>query len=163
MRRYKNWIHKISSRDCLTIWRPILPGFPWAQGASFMLSTLNFFRRCWRSAAAAARDLILVEADGKHPSVQSLSSVRLFTTPWTTACQTALSITSSRSLFKLMSIEMVMPSNHLILSSPSPSALNLSQHQGLFKWICSSHQVAKVLELQLQHQSFQWIFRTNFL
>ena len=73
MRRYKNWIHKTSSRDCLTIWRPILPGFPWAQGASFMLSTLNFFRRCWRSAAAAARDLILVEADGKHPSVQSLS------------------------------------------------------------------------------------------
>ena len=49
------------------------------------------------------------------------------------------------------------------LLSPSPPALNLSQHQGLFKWIGSSHQVAKVLELQLQHQSFQWIFRTGFL
>ena len=49
------------------------------------------------------------------------------------------------------------------LSSPSPPALNLSQHQGLFKWISSSHQVAKVLEFQLQHQSFQWIFRTDFL
>ena len=48
------------------------------------------------------------------------------------------------------------------LSSPSP-ALNLSQHQGLFKWVSSSHQVAKVLEFQLQHQSFQWIFRTDFL
>ena len=48
------------------------------------------------------------------------------------------------------------------LSSPSP-AFNLSQHQGLFKWVNSSHQVAKVLELQLQHQSFQWIFRTDFL
>ena len=46
------------------------------------------------------------------------------------------------------------------LSSPSPPAFNLSQHQGLFQWI-SSHQVAKVLELQ--HQSFQWIFRTDFL
>ena len=45
------------------------------------------------------------------------------------------------------------------LSSPSPSALNLSQHQGLFQWVSSSHQVAKVLELQLQHQSFQWIGR----
>ena len=48
------------------------------------------------------------------------------------------------------------------LSSPSPPALNLSQFQGLFKWVTSSHQVAKVLELQLQHQSFQWIFRTDF-
>ena len=49
------------------------------------------------------------------------------------------------------------------LSSPSPPAFNLSQHQSLFKWDSSSHQVAKVLEFQLQHQSFQWIFRTDFL
>ena len=49
------------------------------------------------------------------------------------------------------------------LSSPSPPAFSLSQHQGLFKWVSSSHQVAKVLEFQLQHQSFQWIFRTDFL
>ena len=42
------------------------------------------------------------------------------------------------------------------LSSPSPPTFNLSQHQGLFKWVSSSHQVAKVLEFQLQHQSFQW-------
>ena len=49
------------------------------------------------------------------------------------------------------------------LSSPSPPALNLSQHQGLFKWVSSSHQVAKVLEFQLQHQSFQWILRTDLL
>ena len=49
------------------------------------------------------------------------------------------------------------------LSSPFPPAFNLSQHQGLFKWVSSSHQVAKVLEFQLQHQSFQWIFRTDFL
>ena len=47
------------------------------------------------------------------------------------------------------------------LSSPSPPALNLFQHQGLFQWVSSSHQVAKVLEVQLQHQSFQWIFRTD--
>ena len=47
--------------------------------------------------------------------------------------------------------------------SSSPPALNLSQHQGLFQWISSSHQVTKVLEFQLQHQSFQWIFRTEFL
>ena len=47
------------------------------------------------------------------------------------------------------------------LSSPSPPALNLSQHQGLFKWVSSSHQVAKVLEFQLQHQNFQWTSRTD--
>ena len=49
------------------------------------------------------------------------------------------------------------------LLSPSPPAFNLSQHQALFKWVSFSHQVAKVLEFQLQHQSFQWIFRTYFL
>ena len=49
------------------------------------------------------------------------------------------------------------------LLSPSPPAFNLSQHQGLFQWASSSHQVAKILEFQLQHQSFQWIFRTDFL
>ena len=48
-------------------------------------------------------------------------------------------------------------------SSPSPPALNLSQHQGLFQWVSSSNQVAKVLEFQLQHQSFQWTPRTDFL
>ena len=49
------------------------------------------------------------------------------------------------------------------LSSPSPPAFNLSQHQGLFHWVGSSHQVAKVLQFQLQHHSFQWIFRADFL
>ena len=85
-------------------------------------------------------------------SVQSLSRVRLFVTPWSAAHQASLSITNSWSLFMLMSIESVMPSNHLILCRPpSPPALNLSQHQGLFKWVSSSHQLAKVLEFQLQH------------
>ena len=49
------------------------------------------------------------------------------------------------------------------LSSPSPPALNLSQHQSLFQWVSSSHQVAKVLEFQLQHQSYQWTPRTDLL
>ena len=67
----------------------------------------------------------------------------------------------SWSLLKLMSIESMMSSNHFILlSPPSPPALNLSQHQGLFQRVGSSHQVAKVVELQ--HQSFQWIFRVDF-
>ena len=49
------------------------------------------------------------------------------------------------------------------LSSPSPPAPNPSQHQGLFQWVNSSHQVAKILEFQLQHQSFQWTPRTDLL
>ena len=49
------------------------------------------------------------------------------------------------------------------LSSPSPPALNPSQHQGLFQWVSSSHQMAEVLEFQLQHQSFQWTPRTDLL
>ena len=55
----------------------------------------------------------------------------------------------------------IQPS-HLLSSSSFPT-FNLSQHQGLFKWVSSSHEVAKVLEFQLQYQSFQWIFRMDFL
>ena len=160
-------------------------------------------------------------------------------TPWTVAHQASLSFIISLSLLKLMSIESVMPSSHLLLchsllllpsifpsirvfsnelalfissvqlvaqlhqtlcdpmncstpglpvhhqlpeftqtqvhqvidaiqpshplSSPSPPAPNLSQHQSLFQWVNSSHEVAKVLEFQLQHQSFQWTPRTDFL
>ena len=80
-------------------------------------------------------------------SVQLPSHVWLFATPWTSARQASLSTVNSWSLFKLISIVLVMPSNHLILCwSPSP-AFSLSQHQGLFQWLSSSHQVAKVLEL----------------
>ena len=49
------------------------------------------------------------------------------------------------------------------LSSPSPPAFNLYQHQGLFQWLSSPHQLAKVFQFQLQHQSLQWIFRTDSL
>ena len=52
------------------------------------------------------------------------------------------------------------PSHPLL--SPSSSTFNLSQHQGLFQWVSFSHQVARVLEFQLQHPFFQWIFRTDF-
>ena len=97
----------------------------------------------------------------KFSSVQLLSQVQLFVTPWTPACQASLSITDSQSLLKFLSSDVIQPSHPM--SSPSPPAFNLSQHQGLFQWISSSHQVDKVLEFQLQHQSFQWIFRTDFL
>ena len=59
----------------------------------------------------------------------------------------------------------IQPSHPLLspFPSPSPLALNLSQHQVLFHWVYSLHQVAKMLEFQLQHQFFQWTFRIDFL
>ena len=75
----------------------------------------------------------------KFPSVQLLSCVQLFTTPWTAALQTSLSITNSQSLLKFMSIELVMPSSHHPLSSSFLPAFNLSQHQDTFQWVSSSH------------------------
>ena len=95
-------------------------------------------------------------------SVQSLSHVWLFAKPWIAACQVSLSISNSQSLLKFMSIEWVMPSNHLILCRPlllppiSPSIRVFSNESTL-----PSHEVAKVLEFQLQHQSFQWTRRTD--
>ena len=93
-------------------------------------------------------------------SVQLLGHVRLFATSWTAACQASLSIINSQSLLRLhvhQVSDAIQPSHPL--SSPFPPAFNLSQHQGLFHWVSSSYQVVKVLEFQLQHQSFQWIFR----
>ena len=58
-------------------------------------------------------------------------------------------------------VDAIQPSHPL--SSPSPPAFNFSRRQALFKWVRSSHQVAKVLEFQQQHYSFQWIFRADFL
>ena len=66
-------------------------------------------------------------------SVQSLSHVQLFVTPWTAARQASLFITNFQSLFKFMSIELVMSSNHLILCHPLLLDLNFPQHQGLFQ------------------------------
>ena len=83
--------------------------------------------------------------------------------PWTAACQAPLSFTISRSLFKFMWLSWWC---YLTISSStthSPHSFILSQHQGLFQCGGSSHQVAKILELQLQHQSFQWIFQIDFL
>ena len=94
-------------------------------------------------------------------SVQSLSHVQLFATPWTTVRQA--SVHHQFLEFTQTHVhrvgDAIWPSHPL--SSSSPPAFYLSQHQGLFQWVSSSYQVCKVLELQ--HQSFQWIFRTDFL
>ena len=97
-------------------------------------------------------------------SVQLLSCVRLFVTPWIAALQASLSITNSQSSPKLMSIESVMPSSHLILCHPllllpsiPPSIRVFSKEMVLLiRW-------PKYWEFQLQHHSFQWTPRTDLL
>ena len=99
-------------------------------------------------------------------SVQSVSHIRLFATPWTAPHQNSLS-SSTPSLLKLMHRvgDAIQPSHPLL--SPSLPAFNLSQHQGFFHWVISLCQVAKVLEFQLQHLMLklkaETIFRIDFL
>ena len=96
-------------------------------------------------------------------SLQSLSRVRLFATPWIAARQASLSITNSQSSPKLMSIKSVMPSSHLILCHPLLLQPPIPPSISLFQWFNSSHEVAKLLEFQLQHQSFQRTPRADLL
>ena len=96
-------------------------------------------------------------------SVQSLSRVRLFATPWITARQTSLSITNSRSSLRLTSIKSMMPSKYLILCCPLllppiPPTIRVFSNESTLRI-----EVAKILEFQLQHQSLQRTPRTNLL
>ena len=95
-------------------------------------------------------NLFNILTDTQFSSVQLVSCVWLFVTPWTGACQASLSITSSQSLPKLMSIESVMPSNHLSLCWPLLLPPLIFPSISLFQLVSSSHQVAKLLEFQLQ-------------
>ena len=88
--------------------------------------------------------------------VQLLNRVWLFVTPWSATHQTPLSFTVSWNLLKLTSVELMMPSNHLIFCHPLLLLPSILPNIRVF-----SHQAAKVLELQ--HQSFRWMFRADFL
>ena len=135
-------------------WTPF--GFSWTEpwvSQSFRETSVHC-RSHWTSGFALSND----------NSVQSLSHVRLFATPWTAAHQACLSINNSQNLFKLMSIELMMPSNHLILGcfllSPSvfPSIRVFSSESVLHirwpKYWSFSFSISP---------SFQWIFGTDLL
>ena len=83
--------------------------------------------------------------------------------PWTVACLAPLSSTSPRICSNSCSLSRWCYPTISSSATPSTFAFNLSQHQDLFQWAGSSHQVVKVMELQLQRQFFQWIFRVDFL
>ena len=116
------------------------------------LQELVMDREAWRAAVHRV-------AKSQHDLATKLTELN-----WSAAWQASLSFTIYWCLLKLMPIGSVMPSKTSCpLLSPSPLSFNLSQHQDLFQWVSSSHQVAKVLELQPQHQSLQWILRIDFL
>ena len=93
--------------------------------------------------------------------VQLPSCLWLFTSPWTAAHQASLSLTISQSLCNFMSIELLMPSNHLILCHLLLLLPSIFPSTSLFQWVGSSYQVVKILTLQ--HQSFQKAFRVDSL
>ena len=99
-----------------------------------------------------------------YSSVQSLSHVRPFVTPMdrsTPGLPVHHQLPESTQTHVHRIGDAIQPSHPL--SSPSPSAFNLSQYQGLFQWVSSSNQVAKLLAFQLKRHSFQWTFRTDLL
>ena len=145
------------SQSCLTVSDPMdcsLPGF----------SIHGIFQARGLEWGAIAFSVTLHRPSIYFIVVLLLSRIWLFGTLWIAAQQASLSFTIFRSLLKLMFIESVMPCNHLFLCRPLfllPSIF--LSIRVFFQWVSSSHQVAIVLELQLQHQSFQWVFRVDFL
>ena len=99
-------------------------------GTAWLESSSNFV--FWMSSLTVTRILLkdLYQFSSVSQSCPTLRDPMDWSTP---------GFTNSRSLLKLMSIELVIPSNHLILSAPSPLTFNLAQHQGLFQWANSSH------------------------
>ena len=123
-----------------------------------------YLRRKSQKPAVRVAETFLLAWTLQFSSVQSLSHVWLFATPMN--CSTPRlpvhhQLPESTQTQVHWVGDAIQPSHPL--SAPSPPALNLSQHQGLFKWVSPLHQVAKVLEFQLQHQSFQWIPWTDLL
>ena len=93
--------------------------------------------------------------------VQSLCPIWLFATPCSTPGFPVLHLLPGFVQTNVDWIDDAIQSSHPLLY-PSPHAINLSQPQDLFQWVGSSHQVTKVLELQLKHQFFEWIFRIDY-
>ena len=119
------------------------------------------------SPALADRFFTAIAPPGKSLSfyvvVQLLSCVQLFVTQWTAAHNASLSLTLFWSWLKFMSTEWMKSSNQITLCYPLLFLPSIFPRTRVFFRVSSYHQGAKVMELQLQHQSFQWIFRVYFL
>ena len=144
--------------------REVSPPGPWEQRKQWLLSCLEegysspLSMNLWFLQASFQFLKYRCRLNFSLQCVQSPIWVWLFATLWPAAHQVSLSLTISRNLSKFKSIASVMPSHPL--KPLSPSAFNLSQHQGLFHRVGHLHQMTKVLELH--HQSLQWVFRVDF-
>ena len=116
-----------------------------------------FYKWCWKILTANGKRMKLGH------SLWLFSGQVVFLKLWMATRQVSLSSTIAQSLPGSYPLPQWWHPTFSSLSLASHSAFRLSQHQGLFQWVGSSHQVAKVLELQLQQQSFQWLFRVDFL
>ena len=117
------------------------------------IAALLIVAKTWKQPRCSSAGEWINCGSSRQCSIQfsSVSCVWLFATPWTVACQASLFITNSWRLPKLLSIDLVMPSNHLILCHPFSSHLQSLPESGSFPMIKFFTQVATVLEFQLQH------------
>ena len=118
----------------------------------FLFIHPNIYSRKWKAKICK----------GNYCCCSVLTYIQLFTTLWATAHQAPCPSPSLRVCSNSCPVSRWCHTTISSLLLPS-HALSLSQHQGLFQWVRSLHQVAKELGLQLQHQSFQWILRVDFL
>ena len=138
------WSHLVA-QSCLTLCNPMdysLPGS--SVHGIFQAIVLEWIAISFSRGSSQPRDRTRASRIVQFSSVQSLSHVWFFATPWIAALQASLSMHNSRSSLRLTSIESVMPSSHLILCRPL--FLLPPIPQSLFQWVNSSHEVAKVLE-----------------
>ena len=159
----------------------------WLQSWCFYDYTLQHFIKTWSCSIVKKQTKIRIFLEGPEPyvghriangikitlpasvlinmfsSVQSLSHVWLSATHRLQHARLPCPSPTPRAYSNSWPLvgDAIQPSHPL--SFPYPPTFNLSQNQGLFQWVNSLHQVAKLLEFQVQHQSFQWIFRTDLL
>ena len=157
------FFHIALQKICKPYWTAVYPSNSlWGGDQNTKFNTAEILILYWLSCLSHHASCLGFEPFQYSVQFSSVSHVRLFATPWTAARQASLFITNSRSLLKPMSIKLVMPSNHLILCRPLLLLPTIHPSIRVFSNE-SSHQVAKVLQFQLQHQSFQWTPRTDLL
>ena len=135
------------------LWKIFLPQNQSPVPQRFGTSALYNIWFCLFHIESVITSLTLKKRSLLYQSVQWLSCVQLFATPWTAAHQASLSITNSWSLLRLMSIELVMPSNHLILCLPFSPRLQSFPASGSFQMSQFFTSGGQSSEFQLQHQS----------
>ena len=144
------WIFNYFNVGCTCTYNCYIPLMNWHLGCHAMtfLVSYSFWLNAYFVFLATSATWESIYTIRSTSSVQSLSHVQLFATPWIAAHQASLSVTNSRTQTHVHRVSDAIQPSHP-LSSPSPPAPNPSQHQSLFHWVSSSHEVARVLEFQL--------------